>query len=69
MEKSLKLATPPAPDLAYLRSSLIPGMLEAVAKNLRYYDEFRLFDCEEVYEKVIIGHLQKMKSYQFKRII
>ena len=51
MEKSLKLATPPAPDLAYLRSSLIPGMLEAVAKNLRYYDEFRLFDCEEVYEK------------------
>ena len=51
VNKSLKLATPPAPDLAYLRSSLIPGMLEAVAKNLRYYDEFRLFDCEEVYEK------------------
>ena len=51
MEKSIKLATPPAPDLAYLRSSLIPAMLEAVAKNLRYYDEFRLFDCEEVYEK------------------
>ena len=51
MNKSLKLATPPAPDLAYLRSSLIPGMLEAISKNLRYYDEFRLFDYEEVYEK------------------
>ena len=51
MEKSIKLATPPAPDLAYLRSSLIPGMLEAVAKNLRYYDEFRLFDYEEIFEK------------------
>ena len=51
MEKCVKLATPPAPDLGYLRSSLIPAMLEAVAKNLRYYDEFRLFDCEEVYEK------------------
>ena len=51
MDKSLKLATPPAPDLAYLRSSLIPGMLEAISKNLRYYDEFRLFDYEEVYEK------------------
>ena len=50
-EKLLKLATPPAPELAYLRGSLIPGMIEAVAKNLRYYDEFRLFDCEEVYEK------------------
>ena len=51
MNKSLKLATPPAPDLAYLRSSLIPGMIEAISKNLRYYDEFRLFDYEEVYEK------------------
>ena len=51
INKSLKLATPPAPDLAYLRSSLIPGMIEAISKNLRYYDEFRLFDYEEVYEK------------------
>ena len=50
-DKSLKLEMPPAPNLAYLRSSLIPGMLEAVNKNLRYYDEFRLFDLEEVYEK------------------
>ena len=48
---SLKLATPPAPDQSYLRSSLIPGMLEAISKNLRYYDEFRLFGLEEVYEK------------------
>ena len=51
MNKSLKIATPPAPDLAYLRSSLIPGMIEAISKNLRYYGEFRLFDYEEVYEK------------------
>ena len=50
-DKALKLATPPAPELAYLRTSLIPGMLEAIAKNLRYYDEFKLFDYEEVYEK------------------
>ena len=50
-DKSLKLEMPPAPNLAYLRSSLIPAMIEAVSKNLRYYDEFRLFDLEEVYEK------------------
>ena len=50
-DKALKLATPPAPELAYLRTSLIPGMLEAIVKNLRYYDEFKLFDYEEVYEK------------------
>ena len=51
MEECLKLATPPAPELAYLRNSLIPGMLEAISKNLRYYNEFKLFDCEEIYKK------------------
>ena len=48
---SLLLATPPAPELAYLRSSLIPGILEAIVKNLRYYDEFKLFECAEIYQK------------------
>ena len=51
MNNSLRLATPPAPELSYLRSSLIPGMLEAISKNLRYYDEFKLFECKEVYKK------------------
>ncbi len=51
ISKSLKLATPPAPELVYLRSSLIPGMLEAIAKNLRYYNEFKLFERAEVYQK------------------
>ncbi len=51
MDKSLRLATPPAPELSYLRSSLIPGMLEAISKNLRYYSEFKLFENKEVYQK------------------
>lgn len=50
-EKSLRLATPPSPELSYLRNSLIPGIIEAVSKNLRYYDEFRLFEVAEVYKK------------------
>lgn len=49
--KSLKLSTPPAPELSYLRSSLIPGMLEAISKNLRYYEEFKIFELSKVYEK------------------
>lgn len=47
----LKLSSPPAPELIYLRSSLIPGMLEAISKNLRYYEEFKLFECNQVYQK------------------
>lgn len=50
-ENSVKLATPPSPEEAYLRSSLVPGMLEAISKNLRYYDYFRLFEMAQVFEK------------------
>ena len=48
--KSVRLATPPAPELAILRSSLVPGMLEAIHNNLRYYDEFKMFECTQVFE-------------------
>ena len=51
MDKAVRLATPPAPELSYLRQSLIPGMLEAIEKNLRYYDEFRIFESAQVFEK------------------
>lgn len=31
--------------------SLIPGMMEAIAKNLRYFDEFKLFEMAQVFEE------------------
>ena len=51
MDKSVRLATPPAPELSYLRSSLIPGMLESIAKNTRYFTEFKIFEMAQVFEK------------------
>lgn len=48
--KCIKLATPPAPELAYLRSSLVPGSLEAISKNIRYYDDFATYEMTETYE-------------------
>ena len=50
-DNSVKLATPPSPSEAYLRSSLVPGMLEAISKNLRYYNDFKLFEMAQVFEK------------------
>ena len=50
-EDSIKLATPPSPEEAYLRSSLIPGMLEAISKNLRYFDGFKMFEMAQVFSK------------------
>ncbi len=51
LEDSVKLATPPAPELAYLRKSLVPGMLEAISKNLRYFDSFKMFEMTQIFEK------------------
>ena len=48
---AVKLATPPAPELAILRKSLVPGTLEAISKNLRYFDEFKIFEVAQVYKK------------------
>lgn len=50
-EQMLKLATPPSPDQAYLRSSLVPGLLESAEKNLRYFNEFNLYEMAEVFHK------------------
>lgn len=50
IENSIKLTTPPAPELAILRSSLVPGMLEAISKNLRYFDSFKIFESAQVFE-------------------
>ena len=50
-DTEVRLATPPSPEEAYLRSSLVPGMLEAISKNLRYFDSFRMFEMAQVFLK------------------
>ncbi|MFA5585233.1 MAG: phenylalanine--tRNA ligase subunit beta [Saccharofermentanales bacterium] len=48
--KHLTLANPPSPERSRLRSSLIPGLLEAVSLNARYYDNFGLFEWAQCFE-------------------
>ena len=48
-EGMLKLSTPPAPDLSYIRSSLLPNLCEAVVKNERYFTDFSLFETAQVF--------------------
>ena len=50
-DSCVKLATPPAPELVNLRTSLIPGMLEAIDKNVHYFDSFALFEAAQVFEQ------------------
>ncbi len=48
-ENCLMLATPPSPDTASLRPSLIPAMLAVTALNLRYFEGFRVFELAQVF--------------------
>ena len=45
----LRLSTPPAPELSWLRNSLLPNMCEAVMKNERYFDDFAIFEEAQVF--------------------
>ena len=45
----LKLSTPPSPDEEMIRSSLLPNLVDAAAKNERYYPEFSIFEESQVF--------------------
>lgn len=48
-EGILKLSTPPAPDMSFIRSSLLPNLCEAVSKNERYFNDFAIFEEAQVF--------------------
>jgi phenylalanyl-tRNA synthetase beta chain len=45
----LALATPPSPGERYIRSSLLPNIFKAVSENLRFFDEFAVFESAQVF--------------------
>ena len=49
VEGLLSLAQPPAPDEKYLRSSLLPSLCRAVESNLRFFDEFSIYESAHVF--------------------
>lgn len=53
MDKSdfLELEAPPSPNQSALKMSLVPNLIEASEKNIRYFDEFRIFEMSQVFKK------------------
>ncbi|MCL1835235.1 MAG: phenylalanine--tRNA ligase subunit beta, partial [Oscillospiraceae bacterium] len=45
----LSLVAPPSPSERFLRSSLLPNLCKAVAGNLRFFDEFSIFESAQVF--------------------
>ncbi|MDD4080267.1 MAG: phenylalanine--tRNA ligase subunit beta [Eubacteriales bacterium] len=63
----LALATPPSPDTAWLRPSLIPAMLETTVHNLRYYESFRVFECAQVFTPGATHPSEKAETLPLQR--
>ena len=49
-DETIKLATPPSPEQGMLRSSLIPGLLNAIVGNERYFDSFDIFESAQAFQ-------------------
>ena len=47
----VKLRNAVAPELAHMRPSMIPNLLQAIAKNSKIYDEFTLYDSGQTWDK------------------
>ncbi len=50
-KESMEVANAISSDLSVMRQSLLPWTLEAIADNLRYRQEFRLFEISRTYHK------------------
>jgi phenylalanyl-tRNA synthetase beta chain len=48
-DELLSLAEPPSPNENYLRSSHVPNLCKAVHDNLRFFDEFSIFESAMVF--------------------
>ena len=67
-DELLVLADPPSPDERYLRSSLIPNICQAVHDNLRFYDDFGIFESSVVfYNKDFTAKYDERESLPLQR--
>lgn len=47
----LSLDMPPAPDQSVLRPSHLPNLMDAIVKNVRYFEAFSIFEVGQVYHR------------------
>jgi len=48
----IELENPLSSEFQYLRPSLIPNLLDSAKKNLRYFDEFQLFEIGKIFNPI-----------------
>ena len=65
---SLRLAHPPSPDMARIQPSLIPQLMKVAVLNLRYFDEFGVFELARVFQDANWSAGEESLPEQTKRL-
>lgn len=50
-ENMFCLSAPPSPNEKFIRSTLLPNLCKAVSENLRYFNEFSIFESAQIFNK------------------
>lgn len=50
-ENMFCLSAPPSPNEKFIRSTLLPNLCKAVSENLRYFNEFSIFESAQIFTK------------------
>ncbi|RJQ33636.1 phenylalanine--tRNA ligase subunit beta [Candidatus Parcubacteria bacterium] len=58
LSQHVKVKNSISPELSYLNVSLLPNLLSKAEDNLRWYEEFRIFELERVFDKNQKGSYQ-----------
>jgi len=79
VKKCLKLLNPLTVEREYFRTSLIPSMLETVKKNLKFFEEIKIFEIARIFlekskvveeKPTLIGAITgKNKFYEAKGVV
>lgn len=48
---AVKIANPLSLDFEYMRTSLVPGLLQIISENVGFYDQIKIFDLSKIYLK------------------
>ncbi len=49
MKGEVEIANPPTEETGFLQTSLMPNIVKNVGDNLRFYDEFKIFELARIY--------------------
>jgi phenylalanyl-tRNA synthetase beta chain len=66
LKDHIKVKKAMSPDMAFMNLSLLPNLFKKAEENLRWFEEFKIFELDRIFDKNIKGHFsvdQTNKKY------